>query len=59
VLYGVHEVYYERGEPVSLSGIIVSPIGEDKHEFEKSWELFQKAFEKPTLTFNADMNQFI
>ena len=54
-IFAVHEVYYEdNGKPHMMSEDEVSAHGSNLKEFDKDWEAYLAAKEKPLLTYPDD-----
>ena len=59
VLYAVHEVFYEDGITVGVTGEGDSPVGEDRDELIQDWEHYRAAWTRPVLVFDGDRNRFV
>ena len=49
-MYGIHEVYYDDGKPVSYTTNPVPCVGDDLQELYRSFEQMRMAFGMPSLT---------
>ena len=59
VIYAVHEVFYEEGNPVWMAEEGGSPAGEDRDELAQDWEHYRAAWVRPVLVFDGGRNKFI
>lgn len=54
--FGIHEVYYENGDPVSVTVDSVSPFGETLEELTGEIDMFKAALSLPVLDFDKIPN---
>lgn len=50
--FGIHEVYYKNGVPVSCTQEPIAPFGNTEKELKKSLKNMLMAFDKPTLDYS-------
>lgn len=47
--FGIHEVYYEHGKPVSYTEKSISPYGESAKELKKCLKMMRRALKEPVI----------
>jgi hypothetical protein len=50
-IYAIHEAYYKRNKPISITEESVNPQGETFEELKDDFAYYLKALEQPVLEF--------